>query len=80
MRVDEGWADQIAAGIDGGFAGIGQAMLDRDDTLAPDADIDILAPIGQAGVAHDQVEHGITFPPCDRESSGPGDSRPAAPS
>ena len=59
MRIDEGRRQQQALGVDG-LAGRGlQLRLDRGNASGFDADIDAPPAVGEGGIAHDQVEHGL---------------------
>ena len=58
MNVDEGRRDQQALRVDGAAGFAGEAAFERRDLAVADADVE-LAPIGQGGVADDQVEHAL---------------------
>ena len=57
MDVDEGRRHQQALRVDGARRFAREAAFERRDLAVADADVE-LAPVGQGGVADDQVEHG----------------------
>ena len=60
MRVDEGRADEVAAGVDG-VAGLGGGeVFDGGDAVALDADVGGAA-VGERAAFDDEVEHGLVL-------------------
>ena len=60
MRVDEGRADEVSAGVDG-FSGLsGGEVFDGGDLVALDADVGGAA-VGECAAFDDNVEHGVVL-------------------
>jgi hypothetical protein len=55
MGIDKRRRDQITAGVNFSHTHLWQRGADGSDAAALDRDVDMLASIGQAGIAYDQI-------------------------
>ena len=60
MRIDEGWADEVAAGVDGLAKLGGGEVLNGGEAVALDADVGGAA-VGERAAFDDEVEHGLVL-------------------